>query len=577
MRHNQNNWLSLAKEKCKAYLHYLSISPSALIFLFVIAFFASILSWYHPIYSTWDDVFIHYDIKSGFPVSFMSHTLGAFLSSLYMNVSDMVPWYGIFLYISLGIALFTLLRYLYISHNTKRIEYLAIYALIIAFYMNFIQKIGYTDVAVISGIVGILGFFHALYQNNVSWRNTIGYGLLLCLCFLWRTEAILFVAVFLFPILLIRIRKYWKYCILFALPCVLLYTTDTMVSRFQAKLEQKYFDDFTLYSGKLISLSLYPFNKDNERLLKDVGWTRNDLFMWDSWLYPNEKKYNLEKMKQILNSPERVKKPVLHPRVLYESTVYIVSSYWKWMIIIAFQLAVIILYCSWKQILLCLSLFLYVMVGGVLLNATMRYPNRLAVPMLFGLLCFFAILLFNSSLSDSIFRHPIWKKIRILAVVAGAIVIIAGQASSTIRNNVANEYYENIANTTIENIEHIKANPVLLSQAGFWGLLTYRSPLKSYIDEKFTIIPTAWPTFSPRFYDVLQGIGLRQASEVFPYLIRSENAFLICLEDMKKPIYIFVKENYNIEIEFKNITRSFSLQAYGEDYDIYRIQEKIKQ
>jgi len=529
-------------------------------------------------YATWDDISILYDIKSGFAVSWMSHILGGLLSSLYMNVSDMVPWYGIFLYISLGIALFILLRSLYMS-GIKRIEYFAIYALVIALYMNFIQKPGYTDIAIVAGVIGVLGFFNVLYQNKVSWRNAIGYGLLLCLCFLWRIHALLFVAVFLFPILLIRIRKYWVYCILFALPCVLLYTTDTMISRSQATPEQKYFDDFTFYSTKLVDSSLYSFNKDNERLLQNVGWTKNDLFMWDSWLYPDERKYNLEKMKQILNSSELVKKPIpiFHPRVFYESTVYIVSSYWKWLIIMAFQFAVIVLYCSRKQIIFCLSLFLYVMVGGILLNATIRYPNRLAVPMFFGLLCLFTFVLFNSNSSDSIFHHQRWRKMRILAVSAGVIFLIAGQASSTIRNNIANKYDENIVNVTIKEIEHVKDSPVLLSQAGFWGILTYRSPLKEYDKEQFTIIPTAWPIFSPRFYAVLQEIGLRQGSEVFPYLIRSENAFFICNEDMKESISTFIKENYNIEIEFKIITKFISPRVYTQDFGMYRIQEKIKQ
>jgi hypothetical protein len=54
-------------------------------------------------------------------------------------------------------------------------------------------------------------------------------------------------------------------------------------------------------------------------------------------------------------------------------------------------------------------------------------------------------------------------------------------------------------------------------------------------------------------------------------------ADLIYGEDMKKSIYIFIKENYNIEIEFKSITRFFNSRVYGQDYDIYKIQEKIKQ
>jgi hypothetical protein len=579
MKHNQNHWLSLAKEKCKTYLHYFLISPSLLILLFVIAFFASILSWYHPIYSTWDDIFILYDIKSGFPISFVSHILGEFLSSLYMNVSNMVPWYGIFLYISLGITLFTLLRSLYIPHNTKRKEYLAIYALITALYMNFIQKPGYTDVAVIAGVVGVLGFFHALYQDKVSWRNTIGYGLLLCLCFLWRTQALLFVAVFLFPVLLIRIRKYWKYCILFVLPCILLYTANTLFRHFQSTPEQKYYDEFNHYRAKLHDSPLYPLNKDNENLLQDVGWTKNDFFMYDNWIYLDENKYNLEKLKQVLNNPKLVKAPIpiFHPRAIYLSTIQIISEYKKWLIIIAFQFALLLLYCDRKKVLFCFSLFVYMMIGAILLNAAIKYPKRLGVPMLFFFLCMFALVLFNSRSSDSIFRHPIWKKMRIMVVVAGAVVIIAGQAISTIRNNVANEYDENIVNVTIEKIERIKTDPVLLSQAGFLGMLTYRSPLKAYIDEKFTIIPTAWPIFSPRFYNVLQGIGLRQGSEVLPYLIQSDRAFLICGEDMKNPIYIFIKENYNIEIEFKSITKFFNSRIYGQDYDIYKIQEKIKQ
>jgi len=561
------------------YLRYFSASPSVLILLFVVVFFAFILPLTYHRYSSNDDIGILLDIKSGFPVSFMSYILGDVFSLLYRKVSDIVPWYGIFTCISLGISLFVLLRMLYVSHGTKRIEYFMFSALLSILYIRFIQVQGYTETAIISGGVGILGLFLAFYQNKVNWYSTIGYGLLLCLCFLWRTQALFFVLVFFFPILLIRIRKYWAYCLLFLLPCILLYTANAIFAYLHSTPEQRYFDEFNRYRGKIHGTPLFELNIHNKALLQDVKWTVNDFIVYDDWLFFDESKYNVETLKQILSDENLIKPQVstLNPQAILYSIKQIVYVYWKWIMIIAFLGILLILYCSREKILLCLFFFVYAMIGTVLLSTTVRFPMRLAHPMFFIVSSLYIIILLDSDPLNSIIKQPKWHTIRAFAMIICGVILILGSVMAIVKINRFNFNIGNIAYSTIENInKYVNYNSVLLVDGIYPDILSFTNPMKEYTDI-FTVIPMGWPIFSPRFYAVLQDIGLKRGSEVFPYMIRSENAFIICGDSIKANIHTFIKQNYGIETEFRTIATFPKIKDIDvENFSMYKIQGKLK-
>lgn len=555
------------------------LSPLVYILLFVIALSALIPMLGHPRYSENDDIAILADIKAGFRVSFMSSLLGAFFSLLYQNVSDAIPWYSIFIYIFLGINLFILLRILNILNRLNFTEYLVISAIISFFYIRSLLTIGYTETAIMCGGTGILGLFYNFYQNNANWRNALLYGLLLSFCFLWRIQALLFVLVFFFPVLLIKIKKYWIYCIIFLSPCIILYAANALYTHSKLTPEQRYFDEFNFYRGKIHDTNIYELNKNNKKLLENVKWTENDFLMFKRWLFLDENKYNSDILKRLLNSPDLIKKSAYNPcnlRYIFRSAKQIIIVNWKLIVIPIFLCILIFLYSNKKKILLCTLFFIYIMMDASVLASILKFPDRLASPTFFVISSIYAIVLLGSNPSESFIQKPMWQELRKWIVIIFCILLTLSIIIAIIRIDRLNKFKEEIVHSEIKKFEDsINFDSVLLCHPWFFTNYTYINPLREYT-EKAIVIPTGWATFSPRFYDVLQKIGLKRGSDVFPYIVKSENAFIIVPEDMKTIINTYIKQNYNIETELKiiNTFKNISLSSY--DLAMRKISEKPK-
>lgn len=562
------------KEKFNIYPYFSAKLPSLVILLFVIVYFVSILLVITPMYIAVDDKDILDDIKSGFPVSFMSHVLGEILSFFYEKISVSIPWYGIFLYISYSLSLFVLLQILLIDRSARNI---IISSVIVILYMKFIQNVGYNSAAIITGGISVLGIFVAFYRDKISWHIAVGYGLMLCLCFLWRIHALLLVVVFLFPILVIRIRKYWIYFILYISPCILLFAFNTFASHFHITPEQKYYNEFNNYRGKFHGTDLYELNKENRVLLQDIGWTENDFLVYRKWLFVDENKYNIETAKQILYNPAVIKSTdtisAIVQRVI-ESCKMVLWVYREWIIIIICELLLLILYCNRSQILLSFIFFVYVMIATILLAVLIRYPIRIGVPMFFIITCFLAFLLLKNDATESRVHRLRWNKLHAVIVAVGLLLLVFWQVNLFVYNEKLNKYNGEAMNEVIKKIKSTGTDSVILPQNcfSFKPLYLCRNPLKEY-KEEFLAIPTGsgWPIFSPRFYAIIQKIGLKRGSEIFPYIVNSKNAFVICEEDFAAPLSLFIKETYGIRVKFKLVDTLPALKLDSNIYDYSKV------
>jgi len=569
-------WLNSFNEKIKT-LPFISARLSFLvILLFTIVYFVLVLLTINPIYTTDDDIAILADIKSGFLTNYMSRIFGMILSFFYINLSDSIPWYGLIYYISIGVSLLVLLRLLLVERSAKN---LAIFVVIITFYTRFIQSAGYNSGAIITGGIATLGIFNAFNRDKVHWYTAIGYGLMFCLCFLWRIHCLPFIVVFLFPILIIKIlakknRKYFISFALFILPCIILCVCEAFFFYYQVTPEQKNFDKFIRYGG-IHGWDLYDLNKENHALLKDLGWTQNDFLLYYNWLYFDENKYTSEKAEQLVKHPELIKPTKFgllnYVRYIVDSGKWIINRYRIMIFITLWLLSLIILYRGINRILLSSFLIVYTTIAAIILKAYMHYPDRWAIPMFFLIVCFLSYLLLGNGAVRSVNYFTRWGKMPLLIITLGMILI----TSINIKILVSCEKYYNRERQerydVIERIKSMGSSSVFLPQPVFYNLLNYDNPLKEHKEEVF-LIPTGWTNFSPRFYAAIQRIGLKHGYEIFPYFVSSNNSFVICNEDMVAPLSCFIKENYGIETRFRLV---ISLQDEWTD-NVYKIERKIK-
>jgi hypothetical protein len=632
------DWLESLARKIKSYPYLSSKLPTLIILLITIIYFVLVLLIITPVYNVNDDIDILLDIKSGFLTSLMSRIFGTILSFFYINLSNSIPWYGVFYYISIGISLLVLLRLFLIEKSAKNI---AIYILILVLYTKFIQIIGYNGASIITGGIATLGVFIAFCRNRIFWYTAIGYGLMLCLCFLWRIQCLPFVVVFLFPILVLKLltaknRKYYTYFAIFILPCVILYACETYFYHYKATPEQKKHDEYMHY-GMFRGWGLDQLNRDNQVLLKELGWTQNDLLIYSNWFYVDDNKYSLEKAKQLINSPVLIKPDKAdiptYIKYVFDSAkaIFYNSSYRDIWIVIIGELILIIMFCNFSSILLSFIFVIYTTIAESLLRTQIHYPDRWGIPMFFIIACFLAYLLLENNTKKSMKRLPIWKiisllimallmvlilktqishlgkwtnsvffvagflliyfllgkvlikikkpfsrweKISLLFITFGVILVIAFNVRLLAFRDKINRIERQNTYYNINIMKSLGTNSVFLTNAVFSDMFIYNNPLKEDKNE-LSIIPTGWPIFSPRFYENIHKIGLKHGSEVFPYMIHSKNAFLICNKESLESLYIFIKETYGIETNFKLIDSRISLSNSA--FNIYKIEEIPKQ
>ncbi len=584
----QSRWLDSIKEKFEARPRLLENLPSIAFLLLTICYLVSLLLVITPRYWINDDWAALNGIKNGFTAYPVSHILGKVLSFLYVEVSDSVPWYGISIYISLGAALFVILRLLLAERSTKHIM---IAAAISMFYAQFIQKVGFSSVAIICGGAGVIGILAASYRDEIHWYTASGYGLMLCLCFLWRPQALVFVVVFLFPLLVMKIRKYWFHYGLFILACILLYACNAFVSHFRVTPEQKHYEEFFYYHNypnDFFFGTLYQLNKENSVLLQDVGWTENDFFICARLLYIDEDKYNIQAAKRILSHPNFVRPTKLailgQLRRVLRSGLSIMRGYKTWTITTTIMLFLILLYCNRRQLLISLAFVGYTMTGAAFLGAVARYPPRLAEPMFFTITCFLAFQLLGKDVTESVRYRPEslsvnWTKLRMAILATGLIFLAFLHIGTLVHDSRLNENNRAVMHNIVGKIESMGPNSVFLTQAGVvHDAFNYRHPLRVY-REKSISIPTGWLIFSPLFYSTIREIGLERGSEIFPYFVNSENAFIVCWEDMVEPLFLFIEETYRIETKFRFVATLPRLldRNWNESrpVNIYKIEEQL--
>jgi len=134
-------------------------------------------------YLTNDDVAILMDIRSGYPTSFMSISLGRILSLFYLKVNYNVPWYSIFFIVVNIVSLILVFRYISLL-KIKSYQFLTIILIILLTYIQFILKLGYTNTAFFGGIAAIANLWIYLSQNKPRSVPIIIYGLIFTISYL---------------------------------------------------------------------------------------------------------------------------------------------------------------------------------------------------------------------------------------------------------------------------------------------------------------------------------------------------------------------------------------------------------
>ncbi len=537
--------------------------------LVIIAFaYTAILANIVQKYHVNDNIAILEDIKGGFAVSFMTFSLGNFFSFLYLNANSSIEWYGWFLYLVTAINV-SLILYTLSKAKNLRLFFIPLATSYLTLIAYFIIEIGYNSVSFLSGGVALFAFIVYLFHNErINYFKIVFLGVLFSFSYLVRIKAILGVIAFGFPILLliiiIHFKRLWKPFLIFLLPLAFAYTFNYLYKLTDLNQQEKEFREFNVLRGQFHDFNVARINLNNAKIQSVNNWTIDDYQMLNAWIFVDENKYNKQTIQTIFdysfplpNKMEMIKNVDFN--VLSE---YYTSIYNKFILFILIILLLHFIYSSTIQNWWILFYVIYVFLFVFYMLVFERFPSRIGNPILF-ISSLFALL------SVAIPLFPKNMEIKFTSTKKWIISLFTVLAFFYLYKQiyVLNDYVKlqiekkEDFNTTYERLQTNYANKFILIQPGVGLRTRNQSPLKNY-NYKFKTIGLGWNTFSPRFYSELKQLGLKKGSELLPFLIDNNEAYLLINEEVLHIVLHFIRDTYKVHckiVTIENIKENISI------------------
>jgi hypothetical protein len=253
-------------------------------------------------------------IYSGYPNDetwFISPILSKVLSKLFSFI-DYIPWYGIAHLVTIFLSLFILIKFINLKLAVEKNIYLKIliYFPLLVFLLSMAFSLQFTQTAVIASGIGCLAYISA---ENIHGQQKTFFKFMCLLCFAlglsWRYESGLLAFFYIsFSVILLNVISGKKKLneikifskkimpLLFIIPIVLVANIqhDFSDSRIQQH-QNSIFEQFNTARGNIHGWNYDFINSEIEKnLRKKVAWSPNDLKLFKSFFFMDDKVYSNE-------------------------------------------------------------------------------------------------------------------------------------------------------------------------------------------------------------------------------------------------------------------------------------------
>jgi hypothetical protein len=226
--------------------------------------------------------------------------VGLVLAGLY-RAAEGLPWYGAYLFLLQFIAL-AALTYVVLAGRREGLagRLLLLTGVVALFHLPLWLGLQFTSTAILLGATGVVLFRSVADRAHFPWAPIAGAAAMVALSWWirWRSGAavVLLGAVFLAPALR---RANWRRFAAFAGITLVLLAAGwvTQAAYYGGRAEWQDYFAFTEVRGQLHQ-SRHLLEVD-PAVLAEVGWTQNDLLMFDNWFLSDEATYQTEDLEAI--------------------------------------------------------------------------------------------------------------------------------------------------------------------------------------------------------------------------------------------------------------------------------------
>ncbi len=573
--------------------------------ILITAYMGLILFFLHASYHINDNIGILYDIESNQVNYLISMAFQKFLFYLY-HAGNIVPWYGLSLYLVQFCSLYLLIGSL-IKLDRFKLFFPPFILIYLGFFTYFVTGVDYTITSILICGSSLFAFMVYLHESRVSVIRVILLGLLFSLSYHIRINGADAVIIFTLPVIILfflagmpvkKKRNLFKYFLIFLIPFLFTYTTDKIVKRYNVCELQKQYDDFNALRGKIHDFPILGENMNNREILQKNNWSENDYKIFIGWIYFDENKYNVQTMSNILTFSVKTNHSINFVNFFngfYSALVsFCVEN--KWEIMFVLLTAFFLLY-EFNPVTTCFTLayLFYIIAVSLFFCIFLRFPRRLALPLILTSNVFIIyIIVYLSKIPNLKFRMSFLNKNFINKQDPGnerkknikallffclfSLPVFIGSALKIEDDQRIKKSEMNMLMQDIEYLNHNYKNCVFLHQPCSLRL-EFLNPLElNKMD--FTLLPTGWGIFSPRFYQALNSIGLKRGCELIPYLVKNSNCYFICPKaniiqesENKKILISFIRETYDLDCDLIAVD---SLKSGCAIYKASRINKSVK-
>lgn len=497
-----------------------------------------------------DDIGILADIRGGFDVSYTSLILGRCLSVLY-GLAPSIPFYGIFLYFMHAVSLYLFIKTFSSLRNLTPwfpfflIAYFSLYA-------QFLMRVSFNNAALMIGINALMYCASRLMDGERRTAVFMLPGLAFTFCFIVRRQTLLGVLVFSAVILarLLRDKRSRRALAVFFVPLVLVILTDGLMARYGVSESYKAFQRFNSPRSRVDGYPILVRNKNNPRLLRANGWTKNDMTLFRRRFFPNEKKFNETTIKNFFTEGRRGL--AIKPKDVLSRASFIIKGYRIQFFFLASLVVLAFFLLRSKEIKGMLLNAVYMSSGMVAMALVAKFPSRIGGPLSLLLLVSSVLFVFQGRTNAEL-RKP-WNRPLSAFFTACCISILLLGGIVYVRR--AKDLTSRLKKVETINQRLNAAYSGALFLTTHWPWSQERDPLKDPKDS-YERIPYGWATFSERFYEVIERrVGVKKGVDLFPRFLRLKNAYIVGKTNfIKEKINHYLWENYRIRSKFVRVEK----------------------
>ena len=525
------------------------------------------------------DDFITYNLYSGLDGTYNMYgiyihpIICIILSTLYRIISS-INWHSIYL-LSMQFICFTLIGYTILKKHNSEIAIVLYTIFASIFYTALLMLIQYTSVAallILTSFILLIDILEKKEQTKTSKKVLI--FALYTLGIMTRMQSLLIVIPFMAIYLLMyiidykskniekeQIKKMLKYYAIYLIIAIVVYISNAIL--YNTNETYKQYMEYNDIRTNLHDLN-YVSYEENKEIFDEVGWSKNDHYMFYTFGFGDENIYSKENLEKILNYKiEKDGKYNFNTDISEIKESFISECMNNYTYIIIFFMAIFILSLfnrnKSKYNILIFGTTIALHILFIIINRSMQ---RVVIPeYILGT----ALMIYNLKLSS---KEKINDGIRNCAIVIFMIVIISGFVGKSYNYDYKLGDYQStqeLINYTNNHKENVYLYTIPSLQFRYLAYSVYQMPPKAAFSNLRSI--GGWDMFTGNYYDFKERYNLEGT---FLDLLK-ENVYLVDgdviwsgrrYDNYKENIVLGIKEHYNIEVKCEEVEQFDNLKIY---------------